>query len=259
MILLTGHGAFAQEFLRQCDEGRIVSLRTTPKRQFIAQVKQARCIIHNAADKACTSPAACVTHNFYQTAYLLHLLHRVNPDVLFLYLSSMSMLASDTTYRDVGDMTPYAYSKYLGETYCRVYPLKRYMCIRFSTLFYKDYMKDGISKLIYDAITDGTITLLNDGEAKRDILPLEIAVAYVQKIINQYPFPDTVITIASARQTSFNEIAGYLKKKLPGLCVKHRKQAVAPVLSSFDSRSIDTVGRIEFSLEKEIDTYIDTL
>lgn len=259
MIILTGHGTFAHEFLKGY-EGRIVSIRTTPKKQFIAQVKQATCIIHNAVNIDCDRLSACVSDNFYLTKYLLDLIHDVNPNVNFIYLSSMSILKSDYVYDDVMKMTPYAYSKYLAETYCRLYPLKKYACVRFSTLFYKDYKKDGLSKLIYDAVKYKTITLYNNGVAKRDFLPLETATKYIHKIVYNFSGNNTLMNIVSAKQTSFYGIASYLKRKIPDLSVLNKDLPSSPrILSSFSEKSIKKLGRIEFSLEKEIDDYIEKL
>lgn len=259
MIILTGHGAFAQEFLKEY-EGRVVSVRTTPKKQFIAQVKKATCIIHNAANIECNCLSACVIDNFYLTKYLLDLIHEVNPNVYFIFLSSMSILKSDNAYDNVMKMTPYAYSKYLAETYCRLYPLKKYVCVRFSTLFYKDYKRDGLSKLIYDAVKFKTITLHNNGCAKRDFLPLEIATQYIHKIVNNFSGSNHLMNIVSAKQTSFYEIASYLKRKIPDLSILNKDLPSSPrILSSFSDESIRKLGRIEFSLEKEIDDYIEKI
>ncbi len=259
MIILTGHGTFAQEFLKGYG-GRIVSIRTTPKKQFVAQVKKATCIIHNAVNIECDCLSACVNDNFYLTKYLLDLIHEVNPNVYFVYLSSMSILKSDYVYDDVMNMTPYAYSKYLAETYCRLYPLKKYACVRFSTLYYKDYKKDGLSKLIYDAVKFKTITLYNNGAAKRDFLPLEIAAKYTHKIVNNFSGSNCLMNIVSAKQTSFYGIASYLKRKIQDLSVLNKDMPSSPrILSSFSDESISKLGRIEFSLEKEIDDYIEKL
>lgn len=256
MILLTGHGAFAQEFLRRY-EGRIVSLRHTPKKQCIAQVKKARCIIHNAANIHCTTLSACVRDNVYPLIDLLDLIHTANPNVYFVYLSSMSILDSDSVYGTIMDMTPYAYSKYVAETYCRRYSLSRYVCVRFSTLFYKDHTRDGLSKLIYDAVQRKTVTLINNGVAKRDFLPLEIAVQYVYRLIDNYRGDAQVMNIASSRQTSFAEVVAYLKRKIPSLSLVNCDEPVSrEIFSSFSDDGIRTLGRIEFHLEDEIDDYM---
>lgn len=259
MIILTGHGAFTQEFLKRY-RGQVVSVRTTPKKQFIAQVKRATCIIHNAANIECDCLSACVSDNFYLTKYLLDLIHDVNPNVYFIYLSSMSFLQSDQAYDDVMKMTPYAYSKYLAETYCRLYPLKKYVCVRFPTLFYKDYKKDGLSKLIYDAVKFKTITLYNKGCAKRDFLPLDTAVQYVHKMMNNFSKCNHIMNIVSAKQTSFSEIASHLKRRIPDISILNKDlPSSPPILSSFSDESIRKLGRIRFSLEKDVDDYIEKL
>jgi nucleoside-diphosphate-sugar epimerase len=174
----------------------------------------------------------------------------------------MSILDSDNDllYGDVLQMTPYAYSKYLAETYCLKSRLSHVSCVRFATLFYKDPKKDGLSKLVADAVTNGRITIFNHGDARRNFLPLHVASQYINKLTQLKDAPKRTYTFAAQDPTSFKEVALFLKRCLPRLKIEDKTIAQGPqVLASFSTEDIKAIGPIKFSLEDEITDYIETL
>lgn len=256
MIVFTGGGAFASEFLKQY-AGEILSFRNVSRSEFAKRLKKANVIVHNAVNTACPSIASCVADNFYPTKEILDLLYHVNKRALFVYLSSMSILKSENRYLDFKDMNPYAFSKFLSEMCCLRYPLENVYCVRFSTIFYKDCKKDGLSRLIYNAVKTNKITLYNNGRAIRDFIPINIAVKYVYKVMKKNSNEKSIFNITSAKARSFFQIAKYLKTKIPSLLIENSDiPTTSKVLSSFSDKDIRTIGKIDFSLETEIDDYI---
>jgi len=255
MILLTGHGALGESFstLTSCD---IISSRQLSAGQMETLLAQYNVIIHNAANLNPTGPQEAVDDNFLLTKRLIDTAYKVRPDVRFVYLSSMSFLKEEKEYLDIGSMTDYSFSKYLAEVYCIRHPLKKVNVVRCSTIFYSDEKRDGLSKLIYDAVKSGAITLINNGNAKRDFIPVEIVAGYLHKIILR-EISAKVLTLASANAVSFATVAECLKKRLPSLTIQNKPMdGVKQVLSDFSDSSIKEIGEIDFILEDFIDKYI---
>ncbi|MEI8140542.1 MAG: NAD-dependent epimerase/dehydratase family protein [bacterium] len=256
MILLTAKGAFACEFMKRHD-AVVASKRELPQQEFIGALRLARSVIHNAASISCNSADQFLKNNFENTRELVDLLVKVNSDANFINVASMSFLKDDTSYLETVQMSPYAYSKYRAERYCLESNLSRIASVRFSTLFYKDPARDGLSKLICDAVRTRKITLLNNGEGKRDFIPLGIAVEYVHKITQAPDLRRGTWNIVSGNPVSFCEIAQMLKKHIDGLEISSKDvtESVA-VLSSFHQRDVCALGEISYSLEDEIRNYI---
>src|SRR3989344_778876 len=261
MIILTAGGSFAQTYLNQFD-AEVASIRELGEAKFVEKIRKAKSLIHNAATIECNDLDQCLVRNFDFTRNLVNQAQAVNPGLHLIFLSSMSILdpSNSKAYGDVLGMTAYAYSKYLAEIFCLKSELKNVSCVRFSTLFYRDHKKDGLSKLASDAVTAGKITIFNQGEARRNFLPLRIAAQYISKLTEQHKPGKRVYTLASAQSTSFADIASLLQKHIPGLEVQDEEiPAAPPVLSEFSTDSIDELGRIKFSLEEEIAEYIKSL
>ncbi|HKR82354.1 MAG TPA: NAD-dependent epimerase/dehydratase family protein [Candidatus Saccharimonadales bacterium] len=259
MTILTGGGSFAQSYLDQF-AAEVASIRELGEAGFLEKLSKATTIIHNAATIASNDTEMLVARNFDFTRFIVLKLQELNPSAHLIVLSSMSVLdpGDDQKYGNVLAMTPYAYSKYLAETYALKSELKHVSCVRFSTLFFKDPAKDGLSKLIADAAEAGRITTYNKGEALRNFLPIEVAVQYVQKITSQQSKAQRTYTLAAPEPTSFAYVAKLLKQQVPELVIEDKTidGSGVPVLANFSTKDIDELGRIDFSLEAEIKQYL---
>lgn len=259
MIVLTSKGSFAAEFMKHYP-AEVVSIRDLGEKDFWDKIKKAKKIIHNASSIGCVGLNDCVSRNFDFSRKLIDFMADNNPKVNFTYISSMSILnsSSDKAFGDPREMTPYAFSKYLAECYCAKSKITNLKNVRFSTLFYKDPEKDGLSKLIYDAVTKKEIIIYDGGEAKRDFIPLNIAVDYVKRVAAVDVANCEDFNIVSGNETSFKDIAEYLKEVVPGLRVLDLKSKVSfpSVLSHFHNDSIKRLGKIDFNLKEEIKVYI---
>jgi len=256
MILLTGRGSFAQAFTRQFN-AVICSFRTAAQEDFRAAIEQASVVIHNSALINSSDMEECLTANFDVTRTVLNLVNEVNPNALFIFLSSMSFLKTSKSHLPILEMTSYAYSKFLAETYCIRHPHPKTVAVRFSTLYYKDPTRDGLSYLTDAALKNEAIMLFNDGKARRDFLPLEVAAQYVFNLCKKVPALKESYNIAAGQSWSFADIAAYLKKRVPHLNIASRQVPNSPfVLSEFEEDDIQKLGRINFSLQRHIDTQI---
>lgn len=262
MTILTGKGSFADEYTRQF-ETEVASVRDLGEPRFLEKLSKANVIIHNAATVENSDLELSVERNFDFTRFIIKHLEKTNPDAHLVLLSSMSILNPEDShsYGGVLDMTAYAYSKYLAETFSLKSSLSHVSCVRFSTLFFKDPAKDGLSRLVTDAKTHGKITIYNNGEALRNFLPLDIAVQYIKKITERTKHEKQTFTLAAESPTSFGEIAKMLKAALPELEVENRTlpNTAHSVLANFHQDDIRELGPIDFSLKEKVIAYLEAL
>src|ERR1019366_4441645 len=158
MILFTAGGSISTEFKSQfpCE---IISARSMTDQQLEDCIRGFSVVIHNAANLICNTFNEAINDNFLLTKRVLDLVHKTKPEMKFLYISSMSILETDNTYKEIENMNLYSFSKYLAEIYCLKHNHNDLSSVRFSTIFYGDANKDGLSKLIYDAVNNKEITL----------------------------------------------------------------------------------------------------
>lgn len=261
MIALTARGSLAQAYTKQF-KADTVSFRELKEADFLKKLSQADTVIHNASTVECKDLGVSIRDNFDFTRYLVEKLQECNSGVHLVYISSMSVLdpSDDQKYGDVLKMTPYSYSKYLAETFCLLSGLENVSCARFSTLFYGDPKKDGLSRLVHDAVTGKRITIYDHGEARRNFLPLDIAAQYVNKIASGPKRGKKTYNLAAPTSSSFGEVADMLKDIVPGLEVKDKIIGNSvPVLSEFGARDIESLGVIDFSLKERVGLYAKEL
>ena len=222
MIYLTGHGSFAENL---CEEygAKIMSLRDTKPINF----DSANIIIHNAVNLHPKTNREALRDNVIPFSRLLT---TIKKDTRLILLSSMSVLKNQNEKLPIEILGPYAKSKFFCEDLIKAYH-KNYLIIRFSTIFFGENGKDGLSSLVYSAKTKNEITLYNEGSAVRDFIALDDAVDATVEMARQ----DFVgeINIATGVQTSFAEIAQQLKMLNPKLEIKNKEVIETLVLSSF--------------------------
>ena len=240
MIYLTGHGALAAELKNT--NIKIKSLRNFGSKAYA----DADCIIHNAANLNPKSHEETYQDNVVP---LSNLINSIDPNKRFIMISSMSVLQNKNMPKLIYKMNHYTRSKYICETLVKD-TLKNYMIIRFSSLFYADPLRDGLSKMIYDAKTKKQITLINNGEAKRDWLPLRIAAKKILTL-NTKGFKGTV-NLASGNPWSFGAVAGFLKFLDDDIEIINEDAKHIEVLSDFD-------WNCNINLAEEIRTYYERI
>lgn len=250
MITLTGHGPLAEAYQKVNPDARIVSFRKISDLEMQKVIKESDCIIHNAANTWSDETDVLINDNLNLTRKITYQILKTKPDIRFVNIGSMSYLHKEG-YLSIGKMSPYAYSKFLAEIHVLMsIPNKK--LIRFSTLFYKDHTKDGLSKLVFDAVKTKKFTLINSGKDKRDWIPINIAAKYLDYVINNKT--GTIINICSGKETSFFT-AGKIITKLTRVNPSYKNMEVPEVLSEFRL----TIPEIKFDLESEIKDYINIL
>ena len=249
-ILLTGSGSLAEAYVKINPQAKIYSFRQMSDDEIEDSVCTASVLIHNSAARWDSDPGKTKDSNFGLTKRIVNLVLYVNPKIKFINIGSMSYL-TQWGYLPVSKMTQYAFYKFLSEIYC-IMNLPNVISVRFSTLFYKDFNRDGLSKLIYDAVFKKEICLFNGGTAKRDFIPINIAVQYLDYIIHKKTFQ--IINICSGIETSFLQV-GKIISKYTNVEPIFGNDEISEVLCKF----IRELPEIKFSLENEMNDYIKIL
>lgn len=249
-ITLTGHGVLAEAYQKINSNVRICSFRKLSDEEMQKVITESDLIIHNAANTWSDDSHVQINDNLQFTRRIVLNILKVKPDIRFINIGSMSYLHEEG-YLSVGKMSPYAYSKFLSEMYVLM-SLPNKKLIRFSTIFFKDHTKDGLSKLVFEAVKECKFTLINSGKDKRDWIPVNIAVKYLDYITKNKT--NTIINICSGRETSFFTI-GKMITKLTGVNPGYVNKDIPEVLSKFHR----ILPEIKFSLEDEIKNYVKSI
>lgn len=254
------NGAFGSELVRHLDNYETVYLRygaigDHERKQFSECEVFVHCggLLRGSYDELLKS-------NVFLTKDILDYLTLENPKVHFVYISSMSVLkkkpkVTSRDYLEFWEMTDYALSKYISEILCARTRIPTTV-VRFSTLFYRDPMRDGLSRLVFDAVNQKKITIFDNGMSKRDFLPLDIAAKYVVKILGNESLYGRTLNVVSGRETSFREIADFLSSKMSSLEIQDLPtQPLDSVPTDFGTQDISLLGEIKFDLFEEIEKY----
>ena len=261
MILFTATGALSAAFAQQypC---QIISARKLNDAELTEKLEAATVVIHNAALLQANVLSEYMNANYELTKRILDLTYKTNPKVRFINVSSMSFLETADAYLPTEKMTDYAFSKYKAEQYCLMHPLskkhKNIVNVRFSTLFYQDKTRDGLSKLGFDAVHEKQISLINNGNAKRDFMPLNIAADYLKKltITNVLPLK---INVASGKPLSFKHFSDIILKRDPSVKCLNLERKTVNVLSNFPIDALKELEEIKFDMDLEFAEYLSRL
>ena len=254
MILFTGSGALANA-CSQVFEVVTTSLRSISDEKLRDLLCNCDVVMHNSAAIQSDSLAKYVESNFMLTKRLVDVVCSVNPNVMLINIGSMSYLQRDNVYDAVNNMINYAYSKFLGETYLLKSPLKNVCSVRFSTVFYKNAARDGLSKLGYDAVKSNEIKLINQGCAKRDFIPIDVVAAYLSKLADCYNLPKT-INIASGKSFSFKHFSNIIQQVFPSTTIVNSANPHSEVLHQFDVEPLRQIGIVDFDITSEFEKYL---
>lgn len=253
MILFTASGALAKSFSKQFD-CKIISARNMIDQELCENIKNAAVIIHNAALISSDDLIKLVDDNFILTKKIVDMVREFNPDVRLLNISSMSFLKNENSYLDTQLMSNYAFSKFLAESYCLKQSLN--ICnVRFSTIFYANHNRDGLSNLAYEAVSKKEITIYNNGEAKRDFIPIDVATQYLFKLTNIYTLPKT-INIVSGNSIDFKFFVKKIIELNKKVKINNIISETPEILHTFSNIGVKNLGEIDFCIEKLFEEYI---
>ena len=258
MILFTGGGSIANACKTQFD-CTIISARNLSDSELKSYIESATLVIHNAGLIQSNNLNELLASNLVFTKRVLDLVHITNPSIKVINVSSMSMLNTCDTYLPSNEMSNYALSKYFAELYCLNHSHENLTNVKFSTIFYNDNKKDGISKLAYDAIKNNRIRIYNDATSHRDIVPIEYIASILGELKDVTELP-RCINIASGFSLPFSFFVTILKNKFNSLIIDNEKASFKPVLHEFSNFYKSDNIKIDIDMIKNTFTkYIDKL
>ncbi|MCX8484546.1 MAG: NAD-dependent epimerase/dehydratase family protein [Bacteroidia bacterium] len=249
MIIFTGGGAIANEFSKRFD-CQIISARRLSDVELTEQFKKATVIIHNSGLIQSDNLNELLKCNLELTKRVIDLAYKVNPNCNFINISSMSILNECDSYLPSDEMTPYALSKYYSEIYCLNHSFSKLTNVRFSTIFYKNKDKDGISRLAYDAVKYGRIKIYNNGSSCRDVLPVEYVASCLHELAELDLYP-RVLNIASGCSLPFSFFIEILNENISELVIENKMLNVHPVLCDYPNHFIFRKNLIDISVIQE--------
>ena len=258
MIIFTGGGAIANEFSKRFD-CHIISVRRLSDVELTEQLKKATVIIHNSGLIESNNLNELLKYNLELTKKVIDLAYIVNPNCKFINISSMSILNECDSYLPTYEMTPYALSKYYSEIYCLNHSFSNLTNVRFSTIFYKNKDKDGISRMAYEAVNNGKIKIYNNASSCRDVLPIEYVASCLNELAELDLYP-RVLNIASGCSVPFNFFVEILKKKNSKLIIENQMQNGNPILCDFPNHFIFRKNLLDISvIQEEFINYLNML
>lgn len=257
MIYFTGGGALYAAFCAENFPCQRVSIRMEGISTLLDKLEDNDTVIHNSANVSPSDFLQAVENNFSLTQNLVEAIHSSKKKIRLIFLSSMSILDEHGNYKGIETMNAYSFSKYLAEIYCLKHPYA-VTCVRFSTIFYQDPLKDGLSKMIQEASESKKISLINGGVAKRDFIPIDLAARYLYKM-TKIESPLEVYNLCSGMPLSFSAIASIVQGILPGIIVTNRNiQDSSPtVISDFNTNDLIELGQEEVNIEGSIKKMLD--
>jgi nucleoside-diphosphate-sugar epimerase len=258
--LLTGsNGSLGKKYRQMFPEAVPVSIRYGDSKMMVNlsdQIRTADTLIHASA---CLSPQdieSAIRDNTMLPLEILDMAGKINPMTHIILISTMSLLDESGQPRKMKDMTFYAASKYIMEELVPKIAKNPVTIVRFSSLFYEDPERDGLSKIIFTACRDNRIVA---SDCRRDFLPLWAACTWLNKLCCNQKWYNRTINLASGRSVNMIDIAHYLVKKY-GVSFHHTALPdYSGICYKFNAEEAQSLEYIQFDLYKLIDQFYDKI
>jgi len=259
-VIFTGsRGSLGRRYLKKYPDTIGVSMRYEDMElydNFREQLSDCDVVIHASANLNPSSVEESIRDNTLLTIDMLRSVEKINRSIQVILISSMSIMGKNQNIKKIDNMTDYAISKYMMEVFSRKFYKIPVTVVRFSTLFYEDHEKDGLSRIIYNAKKKEKMVAVH---CKRDFIPIEIACSYLNKLCGNEKWFGKTINIASGVPIDMVDIGKYLKKKYSVLLHRTELPSFEDVCHKFDTSGVEELQRIEFDIYDFIDNYYDTI
>jgi nucleoside-diphosphate-sugar epimerase len=258
-IVLTGaSGGLGRDFVRQFPDTRAVSVRYGDYKSYenlSKELERADTLVHSAALIDSSNINALTEANVLLVSDIINILNCINRKMKVIFISSMSQLDKLGMIRPTYTMSSYTFSKHIMEAYVQrrahIFDTK---IVRFSTLFYRDPSRDGLSKIIKTAKASGKASV---AAVYRDFLPIDVACRYLRGLCDNES-NSRVFNIGSGISTNLVKIGYHLENKF-GTLVAYRKAERDNICSVFPDPSNYGLTPIPFNIFDEIDSYYETV
>lgn len=257
-VLLTGaSGALGRKYLELFPETTPISIRYNNRSSFFdlqERLKSADVLIHASANLNPKSIDDAIRDNAILPFDILEAASEVNPNVHIILISSMSLLGENGEPRRLRDMTPYAASKFIMEEMSQKVSRNPITIVRFSTIFYADHSRDGLSKIVYTAYKARSIVA---SDCRRDFIPLWAACTWLEKLCGNKKWYNKTINIASGKSINMLDVASHLVRKY-GVAFHHTSLPdYSSICYNFDSSDPQSLEPITFDIYQLVNEYYE--
>lgn len=247
-IALTGaSGALGREFLAQHPDTIPVRVRLGEYEELLEVLPVIDVLIHAGA--LLEGPNEDLWKANILTPHQIFALSEKYPHLHTIFISSMSVLDVDGEAKALDALKSYSLTKRIAERQASPRTI-----VRFSTLFYRDPQRDGLSKIIHSARTTGKVSV---NECKRDFLPLPIACQLLHNVCGRTEFYGQALNLGTGKTTSLVEVALHLREKY-GVETEFRPGGTE-VFTSFPFPEFYGLPPVKVDIYKEIDDYYKSI
>ena len=259
-VIFTGAGGhLGKKFLDLYPNTEPLSVRYGDNTKFIAlskSLESADVLIHASANLAPKDIDTAIKDNVILPFDILDMAGKVNPNTHIILISSMSLLGEDGQPKKLRDMTIYAASKFIMEELAMSVAKNPITIVRFSSLFYFDHMKDGLSKMVYTAWKNKSVVA---SDCRRDFLPVWVACRWLNKLCANKTWYNRTINLASGTSVNMMDIAKYLVDKYGVACHNTPLPDYTDICSKFSPDDPQSLERITFDIYRLVDEYYERL
>lgn len=257
-ILFTGsNGLLGKKYISMFPDTIPVSVRYSDPESLIKlsnELKTADVLIHAGANLNPKSWEESIQDNALLPQSIVSMAGQVNPGVHIILISSSMVLGEDCKPKLIRDMTHYAASKYIMEEISCGEAKNPITIVRFSSLFYAENNRDGLSKMVWTAAKNGNVVA---ADCKRDFIPMWAACEWINKLCNNMVWYNKTINLASGNSVNMLDVAHHLVKKY-GVSSHHTALPdYTNVCYKFNADDTKSLGQINFDMYKLIDDYYE--
>jgi len=213
-VVLTGaNGSFGREYRSFFPHTVSISVRYKDMASYWSlanELSDGDVLIHASSNLKPHSLPEAIADNALLPLDIIDIVNLLKKKIHLIFISSMSILSETTKPKRMRDMNDYALSKYLMEEMLHRFNGLPITIVRFSTLFFRDDSKDGLSAMINNAANKGSIVA---ADCRRDFLPIDLAVKCVNKMCLNKEYYNKTINLASGVHHNLVDIANHLKDK----------------------------------------------
>ena len=259
-ILFTGaSGALGKLYMSMYPDTIPASVRYSSTDKYIAlvnEIKTADVIIHASANLNPRGIEDAILDNALLTYNIVNATGKVNPNCHVILISAMSLLGEDGEPKKIRDMTHYAASKYIMEELALEDAKVPLTIVRFSSLFYADNHRDGLSKMIYTAANNGCVVA---SDCMRDFIPLWAVCKWINKLCGNKVWYNKTINLSSGKAINMIDVAHHLVEKYGVDFHRTSLPDYTNICYKFNSDDAQSLERINFDIYKLIDDYYESL
>jgi len=259
-VLFTGaNGALGKKYTQSNPDTIPVYVRYNdgPGLQDLAnQIKEADVLIHAGANLRPKTADDAIRDNAILPLDIIDMAGKINKDLHIILISTMSLLSENCEPKRLKDMTYYAASKYIMEEMCQKLTSNPLTIVRFSSIFYEDPNKDGLSRIIYNAKFNKSIVA---ADCRRDFVPLWVLCRWLNKLCGNKTWYNRTINLASGKSVNMVDVAHHLVKKYDVSFHHTSLPEYADICYRFSAEEPQSLEKITFDIYKIIDEYYESL